>query len=79
MLLEIPPVKPFPLLSSFGATHRTWPWIVRNHSKSCTFKMDFRKTSYLYLTEVSHFVGHNAYVFGGGLVNLKMIIKCLYS
>ena len=24
------------------------------------------KPSYLYLTEVSHFVGHNAYVFGGG-------------
>jgi len=57
----------FPLLSSFGATHVEPGHGLLGTTPNHAFKDGLpEKPSYLYLTEVSHFVGHNAYVFGGG-------------
>jgi predicted amino acid racemase len=57
----------FPLLSSFGATHVEPGHGLLGTTPNHAFKDELpEKPSYLYLTEVSHFVGQNAYVFGGG-------------
>lgn len=72
----------FPLLSSFGATHVEPGHGLLGTTPNHAFKDGLpEKPSYLYLTEVSHFVGQDAYVFGGGfwsdIYDAKHISKAL--
>jgi len=57
----------FPLLSSFGATHVEPGHGLLGTTPNHAFKEGLpEKPCYVYLSEVSHFVEENAYVFGGG-------------
>jgi len=57
----------FPLLSSMGATHVEPGHGLLGTTPNHAFKEGLpEKPSYVYLSEISHFVDESAYVFGGG-------------